>query len=268
LEKGKFDLIEQTYVSILAKKDNGNYAYESVLKERPVRSEAISIDAAGFEYSVPTSAPGNYVLQIHDESGRVWNKLSFSVVGLGEVSRALDKNSELQVKLNRSSCNAGDEIEIALTAPYTGSGLITIESDKVYAHQWFTSSTTSSVQHIRVPEGFDGTGYVNVSFVRALDSKEIFMSPLSYAVVPLTVNKAKRQLQVDLRASDPVARWISSDVRRDRRRNTLLPRPQQQHVFANHLVCWANDIASLAKEIEEGKQNIILPLSFIESRQA
>ena len=201
-EKLQFDLIEQTYVSILAKKENGNYAYESVLKERPVKSEAISIDAAGFKYPIPTRAPGNYVLQIHDESGRVWNKLSFSVVGLGEVSRALDKNSELQVKLNQSNCNAGDEIEIAMTAPYTGSGLITIESDKVYAHQWFTSSTTSSVQHIRVPEGFDGTGYVNVSFVRALDSKEIFMSPLSYAVVPLTVNKAKRQLQVDLRASD------------------------------------------------------------------
>ena len=201
-EKLQFDLVEQTYVSILAKKENGNYAYESVLKERPVKSEAISIDAAGFKYPVPTSAPGNYVLQIHDENGRVWNKLSFSVVGLGEVSRALDKNSELQVKLNRSSCNAGDEIEIAMTAPYTGSGLITIESDKVYAHQWFTSNTTSSLQHIRVPEGFDGTGYVNVSFVRALDSKEIFMSPLSYAVVPLTVNRAKRQLHVELRASD------------------------------------------------------------------
>jgi uncharacterized protein YfaS (alpha-2-macroglobulin family) len=150
-EKLQFDLIEQTYVSILAKKDNGNYAYESVLKERPVKSDLISIAAGGFKYLIPTGAPGDYVLQIHDASGRVWNKLSFSVVGLGEVSRALDKNSELQVKLNRSSYNAGDEIEIAMTAPYTGSGLITIESDKVYAHQWFASSTTSSVQHIRVP---------------------------------------------------------------------------------------------------------------------
>ncbi|MBA3652070.1 MAG: alpha-2-macroglobulin, partial [Chthoniobacterales bacterium] len=82
------------------------------------------------------------------------------------------------------------------------SGLITIESDKVYAHQWFASSTTSSLQHIRVPEGFDGTGYVNVSFVRALDSKEVFMSPLSYAVVPLTVNKEKRRLQVSLTTND------------------------------------------------------------------
>ena len=57
---------------------------------------------AGFKYSVPTSAPGNYVLEIHDESGRVWNKFSFSVVGRGEVSRSLEKNAELQVKLNRA----------------------------------------------------------------------------------------------------------------------------------------------------------------------
>ncbi|MBA3962859.1 MAG: alpha-2-macroglobulin [Chthoniobacterales bacterium] len=197
-ENLKFDLIERTYVSVLAKKDNGNYAYESVLKERPVKTDSVSIAASGFSYALPTSAPGNFVLEIKDDSGRLWNRLSFSVVGLGEVSRSLAKNSELEVKLAKSSYNAGDEIEIAVTAPYTGSGLITIESDKVYAHQWFTSNTTSSLQHIRVPEGFDGTGYVNVSFVRALDSKEVFTSPLSYAVVPLTVNKEKRRLQISL----------------------------------------------------------------------
>lgn len=148
-EKLQFDLIEQTYVSILAKKENGNYAYESVLKERPVKSEAITIDATGFKYPVPTETPGDFVLQIHDESGRIWNKLSFSVVGLGEVSRSLDKNAELQVKLNRASYNAGDDIEIAITAPYTGSGLITIESDRVHAHQWFTSSTTRPATYPR-----------------------------------------------------------------------------------------------------------------------
>jgi uncharacterized protein YfaS (alpha-2-macroglobulin family) len=107
------------------------------------------------------------------------------------------------VKLNRSRCNAGDEIRKSRhdRVP-TGSGLITIESDKVYAHQWFTSTTTSSVQIIRVPEGFDGTGYVNVSFVRALDSKEIFMSPLSYAVVPLTVNKGRSANCTSMRANN------------------------------------------------------------------
>jgi hypothetical protein len=36
--------------------------------------------------------------------------------------------------------------------------------------------------------------------VRALDSPEVFMSPLSYAVAPFTANKDRRRLQVDLDA--------------------------------------------------------------------
>ena len=54
------------------------------------------------------------------------------------------------------------------------------------------------MQHIRVPEDFEGSGYVNVAFVRALDSKEIFVSPLSYGVVPFTANMEKRRLKIDI----------------------------------------------------------------------
>ena len=90
---------------------------------------------------------------------------------------------------------------MSITAPYGGSGLITIERDRVYTQQWFHADSASSVQHIRVPEDFEGSGYVNVAFVRALDSKEIFVSPLSYGVVPFTANKEKRRLKVELDAS-------------------------------------------------------------------
>ncbi len=70
------------------------------------------------------------------------------------------------MKLPRKEFKAGDEIEVAISAPYTGSGLITIEREKVFAHAWFQASTASSVQRIRIPDDFEGTGYVNVS-VRA-----------------------------------------------------------------------------------------------------
>ncbi|MEP6810709.1 MAG: alpha-2-macroglobulin family protein, partial [Chthoniobacterales bacterium] len=155
-----------------------------------------------YNYALPTDAPGSFLLDVRDSENRSVSRLNFTIVGPGNVSRSLEKNAELSVKLDRQQYSAGDEIEMSITAPFTGSGLITIEGDKVYAHQWFKSQTTSSVQRIRVPEGFDGTGYINVSFIRALDSKEIFTSPLSYAVLPFTVNKEKRRLRVDLRASD------------------------------------------------------------------
>lgn len=198
----QLNVIQQSYVSVLKKQEDGTYAYESVQKETVAHTEDVSIAESGLKYTLPTAAPGNYFVELREKSSGVRvTRFAFNVIGLGEVSRSLDKNAELDVKLDRKQYNAGDWIEVSITAPYTGSGLITIERDKVYAHQWFKAAQTGSVQHIRLPEGFDGTGYVNVSFIRALDSKEIFMSPLSYGVASFTANLEKRKLRVELNAA-------------------------------------------------------------------
>ena len=196
------NIIAQEYVSVLTKRDNGNYGFESVLKEHVARSEKIAVPAGGLHFDLPTAEPGNYVFELRDDQGRRLSKMQFSVVGQGTVARAREKNAELEVKLNRAEYNTGDDMAISITAPYAGSGLITIERDKVYAYQWFQATTTASVQHIRVPENFEGSGYINVAFVRALDSKEISVSPLSYGVVPFTANKEKRRLKIELDASE------------------------------------------------------------------
>ena len=83
-------------------------------------------------------------------------------------------------------------------------GLITIERDRVYAHAWFTSKTTNSVQHITVPKGFEGNGYINVQYIRDPSSDEIFMSPLSYGVAPFSVNVDARRNALTVDAPDLV----------------------------------------------------------------
>ncbi|MGI8820959.1 MAG: alpha-2-macroglobulin [Chthoniobacterales bacterium] len=191
-------VIVQEYVSAVTKKENGSYAYQSVLKERVAKTEAIAITPDGLHYQLPTAEPGDYVIELRGEGDRLLSKIRFSVVGRGPGKGALDKNSELQVKLDRAQYNTGDEVAISITAPYAGSGVITIERDKVYAQRWFKADAASSVQKIRVPEGFEGSGYINVALIRPLDSKEIFTSPLSYGVVPFTANKEKRRLKIDL----------------------------------------------------------------------
>ena len=195
------NVIAQEHVSVLTKQENGNFAYESVLKERAAKSEKISVSANGLQYALPTDKPGDYVFELRDDQNRRLSRLQFCVIGRGAVSRSLEKNAELQIKLDRTQYNSGDEIAVSITAPYAGSGLITIERDRVYTQQWFHTDSASSVQHIRVPENFEGSGYINVAFVRALDSKEIFVSPLSYGVVPFTANKEKRRLNVEIDAS-------------------------------------------------------------------
>jgi len=201
IENVTLNLIVQEYVSVLKKQENGNYAYESVLKERPAKSEKISVAASGYHYALPTDEPGNYVIELRDDQNRALSKLRFSVVGQAAMAGGLEKNAELEIKLNAKEYRAGDEIAVSVTAPYSGYGLITIEREKVYGFSWFQTTTPSSIQHIRLPQEFEGSGYINVAFVRALDSKEIFVSPLSYGVVPFTANIEKRRLKIDLQAA-------------------------------------------------------------------
>ena len=118
------------------------------------------------------------------------------MAGAGNLTRSLEKNAELTAKLSKPEYLPGEEIEVEITAPYTGAGLLTIERDKVYAHAWFQAKTTSTVQKIRLPKDFEGNGYLNVAFVRALDSREIYMSPLSYTVLPFKVNQEARHTHI------------------------------------------------------------------------
>lgn len=190
----KAQLIERRYVSVLTKQDSGVYKYESRLKEIPVNEQALSIPAGGMDYALPTDKPGNYALVILRGSDRVEvNRVTYSVAGDADVSRSLDRNAELQLNLEKSDYNPGDTVNISIHAPYVGSGLITIERDKVYAHAWFHADTTASVQHITIPRDFEGNGYINVQFIRDPSSDEIFMSPLSYGVVPFSVNLDERR---------------------------------------------------------------------------
>lgn len=198
----KAQIIEERYISALTKQSSGVYKYQSIKKEIPVSTAGLTIPQAGLQFRLPTGNPGDFVLIVKDEKNVELSRVAFSVAGKGNLTRSLEKNAELQIKLNKADYAPGEEIELNIRAPYTGAGLITIERDRVYAAKWFKTGATNSVQKIRVPANFEGNGYVNVSFVRALDSREIFMSPLSYGVMPFSVSRDKRMVKIDIDTPD------------------------------------------------------------------
>lgn len=193
-------IIRIRHVSVLTKREDDSYGYVSTRKEDLVDDVPLALAADGTDLTLPTGNPGEYRLEVRDAENRVVCACPFSVVGKGESERSLERNAELELKLARPTWNSGEELELSISAPYTGGGLITIEREGVLAWKWFNNASTSSVQTIRVPEGLEGTAYVNVSFVRGLDSAEVFISPLSYAVEPFTANPDKRRLAVELEA--------------------------------------------------------------------
>ncbi len=188
------ELLEFRYVSVLTKQENGTLAYQSVRKEISRAKKALAIPAAGLAMNLPTAQPGSFALVIRNGNGDELNRISFDVVGHANVARSLEREAELKIKLSKPEYTPGEDAELEIQAPYVGAGLITVERDHIYNAQWFKTTTTESVQKIKIPEELEGNGYITVTFLRSLESKEIYTSPLSYGSAPFTVSR-KRHLQ-------------------------------------------------------------------------
>lgn len=191
-------LLKYRYVSALVERPNGTFTYQSVRRESPVSEQPYSVGRGGAAYTLPSDQPGSYAVLIKDASGRVFSKVDFTIAGARNLAGRLERDGELQLNIDGTRFSAGEDIRVEITAPYTGTGLITIERERVYAHRWIRGDSNTSVHTIRVPEGLEGNAYLNVAFVRALNSPEIYVSPLSYAVAPFSVNRDARRIAIEL----------------------------------------------------------------------
>ena len=197
-------LIEIRRVAVLSKLPNGNHAYVSTLRENVVSEADFILPATGVNINLATAKASAFRLEICSPDNMVLARIPYRVVGKGEEDRVMEREAELDLTLSTPSAKPGEEIEIHLTAPYAGSGVITMERERVVAARWFRSDGKSAVVKMRVPDDAEGTLYVNASFVRAPDSPEIFHSPLSYAAAPLNVVPLRRQLEIKLDAPQVV----------------------------------------------------------------
>jgi len=191
-------IIEYRYVSTLVQRPDGTFAYQSVRKDSVISEQPYAIRKGGSTFELPTGTPGAFAAVVADDAGLVYSKVDFTVAGARNLAGNLERDAELALNIDGSRFSPGDDIRIEITAPYAGTGLITIERDRVFAHKWIRSDTTTSVHTIRVPEGLEGNAYVNIAFVRELDSPEIYVSPLSYAVAPFEVNRDARTVEIGL----------------------------------------------------------------------
>ena len=73
-------LAERRYVSVLVQNPNGNYGYQSVLKEIPVSEEEVAIPAAGLAWPLKTAQAGDFAARLYDDHGDSRRALAYSTV--------------------------------------------------------------------------------------------------------------------------------------------------------------------------------------------
>lgn len=129
---------------------------------------------------MPTDKPGEFLLSVRNASGQIMALVPFTVAGNDDLRLAgRDElpSGNLRLHIDKADYAPGESIQLFLSSPYDGMGLITLERDSVAASRWFRVRAGNSVQEIAVPKDFEGRAYVNVSLARSLSSPDVFMQP-------------------------------------------------------------------------------------------
>lgn len=193
------ELTELKYLSTLIRRPDGTYAYESRAQDLPRGSTPLHIATKGAAFTLDTKAPGDFTLTIKDKAdGTVLHSVSYSVSGVTELAGNLEKNAELDVRLDRADYRVGEPIRVRVVGPYVGAGLITIERERVFAHKWFRATQPSFEETIEVPAGLEGNAYVHISYLRDPAAPEVFTSPLSTGIVPFSIARGERTVGLKL----------------------------------------------------------------------
>ncbi len=218
----EMSISEVTYVASLVRKPNGSYAYDHIRRLVEVEKKIVNIadgdvtgageagvinSAArrgGLKVSLPTSGTGEYELVLKDSGGEERCRLNFTVAGGAARRFGQERDVVMRIKTDKPSYNAGEVMRLFISAPYSGTGLITLESDHVLHHQWFNAQTSDSVHEIMVPDDFEGRAFVNVSLVRSLDSEAIHTSPYTNAIAPFLLNIDRRDMFLRLSAPEKI----------------------------------------------------------------
>ncbi len=203
------ELYQSDFVKSLVKVE-GKYQYTAVRRDKLLKKVPFVLNAQAAPFALDTSAVGGKLLVIKDKKERTVLQVRYTVVGDSTVQFDEHKTADLQVHMENKEYAGGETVKVAVKAPYEGAGLITIEREKVYAQKWFAADKGSSVQEIEIPQGLDGKAYLNVVYFRNIEDEDIFTEPCAMAVLPFTVDTAKRRLDLDLSiaggAQDFVAR--------------------------------------------------------------
>lgn len=196
-----FSVARRRYVTSLVSDGNGGFRYDETPVDMPVADWKANLEANGLKLALDTSRAGEFLLVIRDDRGKTLAQIPYAVAGerLAPPDARL-AGSKMRARLDKSRYTAGEKINAALSLPYAGSGLISIERDGVVAFSWFEAAAGDSVQSIAVPEDFEGKGYVVVSFVRSPESPAVYMSPLAFHVVPFSANIERRDMELRLSA--------------------------------------------------------------------
>jgi uncharacterized protein YfaS (alpha-2-macroglobulin family) len=184
----------------------GGYAYESHREVTLMREDAIDLSSGSGEYSFTPDGYGQNELAIVDVETGTASSFSFYTSDYEQSWTTTDRErpDSLTLKLDKPEYRSGENAKLAIQAPFSGTALLTIESDKVLFSRVILLEKNTAEVDVEVKDGYAPNVYCTVSVIRPAVAEAVWKGHRAFGSVPLKVSSAKHRIQMALEAPQTI----------------------------------------------------------------
>ncbi len=207
----EFSRIE--YNTVL-KEVNDRYVWRSEEILHTIESRQILCNASTGRLELTCPSIGRYRLDLRDPDSRSISRIEFYARSSdsSSVVRSMNQPERLDLITDRAQYAPGDEMDILIQSPVSGTMLMTLETDQIIVSKLETVPQNTARAKLKIPADLRGSAYLTASIVRPVDpGAKSLMPHRAMGMTRIQLNHERRMIPIKIQA--PLKVKPQSDIK-------------------------------------------------------
>ncbi len=185
---------------------SGVYTYEASRVVTLLREETLDVSSGTAEYAFTPTGHGQNELSISDPDSGCVSSFAFyaSAYEQSWTTTQRDKPDSLTLKLDKPEYLIGDTAKLTIQAPFSGTVLLTIESDKVLQSRVIFLEKNTAEVDVEVKDVYAPNVHCTVSVIRPAVAESVWKGHRAFGSVPLKVSPRNHRINVALETPETI----------------------------------------------------------------
>jgi hypothetical protein len=193
-------LARAQWTSALRRNSSGRYEWTSERQLTVLREDTMAAGGEPADWAFAVDRAGEYVLIASDPASGASTSIRFGAAGPDQewVEWSRERPDRVELSLDRDQYCPGDLARLLIKAPFSGTALLTVESDRVLDQRVLTLKKNTAEVEIPVRAGYAPNVYCALTLIRPAVAESVWSAHRAVGAIALKVEPPGHRLAVEL----------------------------------------------------------------------
>lgn len=194
-----------TWNSVLRKNSQGRYEWQSERQAVVIRQDTLGAGGTPTDWAFAVDSAGDYLLSASDPASGASSSLSFAAGATDSrwLAWSRERPGRVELSWDKERYRPGDVARLQVRAPFAGTGLLTVETDRVREARLVTLDKNTAEIEVRVDADSIPNLYCTLTLIRPARPEAVWSTHRALGAIALPVDRPGHRL--DLRLDGPAA---------------------------------------------------------------